>query len=117
MRKLFLSFLITLGAFAAPNLWADVDKGGENSLLDKTDAGKAKLQSIMTSICSANGTGTTATIKTSVSKTDATGYVEPGTVFFVDMKSYWIGNYKNYSVYIEINEGVKDVIQVKDEIS
>ena len=112
MRKLFLSLIITLGVLAAPNAWADLDTGG--TTLDATKAGKAKLQQIMTSICSATGTGTDATIKTSVSKTDA-GYVEPGTVFFVDMNSHWIGTYKNYSVYQEINEGVKDVIQVKDK--
>lgn len=112
MRKLFLSLIITLGALSAPNAWADLDTGG--TTLDATKAGKAKLQQIMTSICSATGTGTDATIKTSVSKTDA-GYVEPGTVFFVDMNSHWIGTYENYSVYKEINEGVKDVIQVKDK--
>ena len=112
MRRLFLSLIITLGALSAPNAWADLDTGG--TTLDATKAGKAKLQQIMTSICSATGTGTDATIKTSVSKTDA-GYVEPGTVFFVDMNSHWIGTYENYSVYKEINEGVKDVIQVKDK--
>ena len=65
MRKLFLSLIITLGAFAAPNAWADLDTGGTK--LDATEAGKAKLQQIMTSICSATCTGTDDTIKTYVS--------------------------------------------------
>lgn len=118
MRKLFLSFLITLGAFAAPNLWAGgkVQSPG-TSLVDK---GKTvTLETYLKTICGAtfdseNGTWS---MNTSTAPSDAA----EKDVYFVAINDYWIGSSgapsdattsSDYSFYDQVNEGVDYIIKV-----
>lgn len=124
MRKLFLSFLITLGAFAAPNLWAlgKVQSPG-TSLADK---GKTvTLETYLKTICGAtyDSEDDTWTIP-STATNDSKMYVS-GTVFFVTVNDYWIGSKEapaksgtstnSYDVYNQINEGVESIEVVDSE--
>ncbi len=106
MRKLFLSFLITLGAFAAPNLWADghLRDGGESLVKqNRTD----ELNTWLTNICGANSTSSGCEITGKPSDPITTG------VYFVGINHYWVGVNKNLDPYTQINEGVDKIEQIQ----
>ena len=89
MRKLFLSFLITLGAFAAPNLWA----GGKVQSPGTSMVAKGKtvtLESYLKTICGATYDSKKGTwsMNTSTAPSDAA----EKEVYFVAINDYWIGS-------------------------
>lgn len=122
MRKLFLSLIITLGAFAAPNAWA----GGKVQSPGTSLADKGKTETLATylkTICGASGSGTSWTIPSTA--TNDSKIYEAGTVFFVTVNDYWIGakeaptgsgtSTNSYDVYNQINEGVESIEVVDSE--
>ena len=106
MRKLFLSLIITLGAFAAPNLWADgyLRTGGE-SLVEKNRTDE--LNAWLTNICGASSTSSGCKITGKPSDPITTG------VYFVGINHYWVGVNENLDPYTQINEGVDKIEQIQ----
>ena len=106
MRKLFLSLIITLGALAAPNLWADgyLREGGK-SLVDQKRT--ADLNAWLTNICGASSTSSGCKITGKPSDPITTG------VYFVGINHYWVGVNKNLDPYTQINEGVDKIEQIQ----
>lgn len=106
MRKLFLSLIITLGALAAPNLWADgyLREGGK-SLVEKNRTDE--LNAWLTNICGANSTSSGCEITGKPSDPITTG------VYFVGINHYWVGVNKNLDPYTQINEGVDKIEQIQ----
>lgn len=120
MRKLFLSLIITLGAFAAPNLWAQkypgsVGNGG--TALSDVDANR--LSQYLINICGASDATSTCTLSSSREPSASS----VGDVYFVAINDYWIGSrYQGSSsasnwasIYKEINEGVDYITKVPEE--
>ncbi len=108
MRKLFLSLIITLGAFAAPNLWADgyLREGGK-SLVDQKR--ESELNAWLTNICGASSTSPGCTITGKPSDPITTG------VYFVGINHYWVGVNSNHDPYTQINEGVNKIEQIPEK--
>ena len=106
MRRLFLSLIITLGALAAPNLWADgyLREGGK-SLVDQKR--ESELNAWLTNICGASSTSPGCTITGKPSDPITTG------VYFVGINHYWVGVNKNLDPYTQINEGVDKIEQIQ----
>ena len=121
MRKLFLSFLITLGAFAAPNLWA----GGKVQSPGTSMVAKGKtvtLESYLKTICGATYDSKKGTwsMNTSTAPSDAA----EKEVYFVAINDYWIGSSgapsdatttNGYSFYDQVNEGVDYIKKVDNK--
>ncbi len=121
MRKLFLSFLITLGAFAAPNLWA----GGKVQSPGTSLAEKGKtvtLETYLKTICGAtyDSENQTWSMNTSTAPSDAA----EKDVYFVAINDYWIGSKgapddaklsDSYSFYDQVNEGVDYIKKVDNK--
>ena len=107
MRKLFLSLIITLGAFAAPNLWADgyLRTGGE-SLVEKNRTDE--LNAWLTNICGASSTSPGCKITGTPSDPITTG------VYFVGINHYWVGVNSEHYPYVQINEGVNKIEQIPE---
>ena len=117
MRKLFLSLIITLGAFAAPNLWAEGDlrPNASNEKVGKslTTQGRFKdlktyLENIIGATLTIDGTDTTAVMSSSVKPTSS-----KGDVYFVEVNDFWKGNQTTGdNIYQTINKGVNKIEMV-----
>ena len=117
MRKLFLSLIITLGAFAAPNLWAEGDlrPNASNEKVGKslTTQGRFKdlktyLENIIGATLTIDGTDTTAVMSSSVKPTSS-----KGDVYFVEVNDFWKGNQTTgTNIYQTINKGVNKIEKV-----
>lgn len=117
MRKLFLSLIITLGAFAAPNLWAQgglrTDKDGNKLGQSLTAAGRTNDLNSFISICGGTLNGTNITFSDDNEPANTVG-----DVYFVGINHYWKGvNSKanNMSAYTQLNEGVTKIEKVKED--
>ena len=117
MRKLFISFLITLGFLASPNLWAQgglrTDSEGNKLGESLTDAGLTNDLNSFISICGGTLSGK------SISFSDD---VEPANkvrdVYFVGINHYWKGvnsSPNSMSAYTQLNEGVTKIEKVPEE--
>ena len=120
MRRLFLSLIITLGAFAAPNLWAQTYPGSvKNGGKALSELNVDSLKLILSSVCGATGSGESWTL----SRTNPNRGSKK--VYFVAVNDYWIGsrykgdaNSNNWSsIYKQINEGVQNVTTVDQQQS
>lgn len=117
MRRLFLSLIITLGAFAAPNLWAEGDlrPNASNEKVGKslTTQGRFKdlktyLENIIGATLTIDGTDTTAVMSSSVKPTSS-----KGDVYFVEVNDFWKGNQTTgTNIYQTINKGVNKIEKV-----
>ena len=118
MRKLFLSLIITLGAFAAPTAWAGgkVQSPG-TSLVNKGLT--VTLETYLKTICGATYDSKTETW--SMNTTTAPSDAAEKDVYFVAINDYWIGRSgapsdatitSGYSFYDQVNEGVDYIKKV-----
>ncbi len=107
MKKLFITLSIALGLFGAVDANAGVLVSGGKSLVDQGRT--AELNSWLTDICGATGSGTSYTLSSSNKPKN-----NVGDVYFVSINDYWKGNKSNYSIYDQINLGVDNIEKVKE---